>query len=173
MVVAAALLVPGASAADHGAAGSLRHVSAGSGVAARPCGLVNDEQVKFALGVDNDAYVAGPRSETPESCSWHSAQPNCFSRSLSVVLDAASGAMARFAELRATALPLDIVAGLGDDAFFTTEPLPPGAAVAIEHLSVRHGSAWVEMTMLGRISGESAHELMLAIAPPIVTRLAT
>ena len=172
MVVAAALLVPGASAADHGAAGLLRHGTAGAAVAARPCALVGGEQVKFALGVDTDAYVAGPRSETPESCSWHSAQPNCFSRSLSVVLDAASGATVRFAELRATALPLDIVDGLGDDAFFTTEPLPPGAAVAIEHLSVRNGKAWVEVTMLGRISGENAHELMRAIAPPIVARLA-
>jgi hypothetical protein len=28
------------------------------------------------------------------------------------------------------------------------------------------------MTVLGRISGESAHELMRAIAPTIVTRLA-
>jgi len=172
MIAAAALLVSGASATDHGAVGLLRAVAAGSHVAARPCALVGDDQVKFALGVDTDAYVAGPRSETPESCSWHSAEPNCFSRSLSVVVDAASGAAARFAELRTTALPLDVVDGLGDDAFFTTEPLPPGAAVAIEHLSVRRGAAWVQVTMLGRISGENAHDLMRAIAPAIANRLA-
>jgi hypothetical protein len=173
VLVAVALVVPGPSASDHGAVAALRPFVAGANIAARPCALVGRGQVKFALGVDTDAYVAGPRSETPASCSWHSAQPNCFSRSLSVVLDAASGSAGRFAELQATALPLDVVDGLGDDAFFTTEPLPPGAAVAIEHLSIRRGSVWVEMTMLGRISGDSAHELMRAIAPAIVNRLGT
>ena len=133
------------------------------------CALVTIDEAIGVIG-SSDADLAGPESVRPGTCSWHSTQSGCTLRALSIEVTRGSAAQ-RLASVRDEADTWSGATGLGDDAFYTADALPAGAAVFIEHLHLRRGDTMAVLTLLGRIGPDASHDLLARVGTAVAARL--
>jgi hypothetical protein len=128
------------------------------GAAAGPCNGVPAAAVQEALGVSPD-HVDGP-ARLGDRCSWHSTDPTCFMRTLSYGVGPASG----YEAARAGQTVPELVDGVGDEALFVADPMPPGAAVSVVRLEVRDGATWRSYQLTGRVELSAGRDLLRRVA---------
>jgi hypothetical protein len=133
------------------------------------CALVTIDEAISVIG-SSDADLAGPDAVRPGTCSWHSTQSGCTLRVFSVELTRGSVAQ-RLASVRDEADTWSGAPGVGDDAFYTADALPAGAAVFIEHLHLRRGDTMAVLTLLGRIGADASHDLLARVGTAVASRL--
>lgn len=127
------------------------------------CAAVPENAALWAIGAASPAEVDVTALE-PGTCSWRGTSPACSMRALSVAVHTGGDAARRFREQRTAAGFWVGAPGVGDEAYFTADDLPPGAGVLIEHLVVRHRDTIYELTMLGRLAPESTHLMLGDVA---------
>lgn len=134
------------------------------------CAVVTPDEASAVVGAGSTT-LDGPTSVQPGSCSWSATESSCTLRSLSLVLDRSSGALARFSEAKAAASTWTGAPGLGDEAFYTADDLPPGSAVFVQHLHVRRGDTVATVTLLGRVGPDAAHDLLGRVGALVAARV--
>ena len=134
------------------------------------CALVPPTAAMWAVGAASPGEMA-MATLAPGSCSWNGTSPTCFLRALSVAVTVDDHAAARFRALRATTTSWVGAPGVGDEAFFTADDLPPGSSVLIEHLHVRRADTLLELTVLGRLAPESSHQILGDLARTLDARV--
>lgn len=138
--------------------------------AADACALVTFDEAMTVVGGGTDD-MSGPLVVRDGTCSWAAAESTCTMRILSVAVDRSAGAGARFVASRAGATTWTGAPGIGDDAYYTADELPEGAAVFIQHLALRRGDTVATVTLVGRIGADSAHELLGRVGASVADRL--
>ncbi len=138
--------------------------------AADACALVTRDEAMIVVGGGTDD-MSGPLVVQPGTCSWAATESSCTLRTLSVAIDSGSGAATRLGALQAAATTWTGAPGIGDEAFFTADDLPPGAAVFIQHLHLRRGDTVATVTLVGRIGPDSAHDLLGRVGALLAERL--
>jgi hypothetical protein len=126
--------------------------------------MVDLAVVQTALGVTSPDHVARPTAADPGSCSWHSADPSCNLRSLSVQVRRGVAAVNDFAAVQTSAAVRRDVTELGLSAFTSAELMPIGAAIQISHLDVVTNDTWVRITLSGRINPDAADGMLRRVA---------
>ena len=134
------------------------------------CRLVPPDAAMWAVGAASPGEMV-TTSVTPGSCSWRGISPACSMRALSVAVSVDDRAEARFHALKAATASWIGAPGVGDEAFFTADALPPGSGVLIEHLHVRRAHMLVELTVLGRLAPESTHQILGDLARTVDERV--
>ena len=132
------------------------------------CAAVPADAALWAIGAASPTEV-DVTAVAPGTCSWRGTSPACTMRALSVKMRTTGDAARHFREQR-TATGFWVGApGLGDEAYFTADDVPPGAGVLIEHLVVRDADTIYELTMLGRLAPESTHAMLGDVARALMT----
>ena len=146
--------------------------SAASGTradAADACALVTRDEAIAVIG-SSEATLAEPLVVRSGTCNWHSTDSGCTLRVLSIEVTRGAAAQ-HLAAVRAEAETWSGAAGIGDDAFYTADTLPAGAAVFIEHLHLRRGDTMAVLTLLGRIGPDASHDLLARVGIAVAARL--
>ena len=73
--------------------------------------------------------------------------------------------------LRAAAPEWTAAPEVADDAFFVTDDMPRGAAIFVEHLHLRHGDSLAEVTLVGRVGPDAAHDLLVRVGIDVLASL--
>lgn len=138
--------------------------------AADACSLVTVDEAMRVVG-GGTTSMAGPTSVQPGTCSWAATESSCTLRTLSLAVDRSAGAAARFDALKAASATWTGAPGVGDEAFYTADDLPAGAAVFIQHLHVRRGGTVATVTLLGRVGPDAAHDLLGRVGADVAARV--
>jgi hypothetical protein len=130
--------------------------SAAAGLSADACALVPEGAASEVLGV-TAGYVS-QQAFGRRSCAWHSTDPNCFMRSLSVQqVRAAKPGAERW-----------LAAELPDGSLFSNDVYPPGAAIAVQFLDIPFEDGWLHFSLLGRIDPITAQTMLASVAHTVL-----
>ena len=148
-----------------GGAGILVPHPAGASVAmiSQPCRLATPIAVSIAVSMRTE-YISSPERFGQDGCSWHTTNPNCFVRSLAIRIVRDAGAVRTLVAASSDVASQSRALSLPQGSFFRSEYLPPGAAIMIDHLYVRHASWWVDYSLSGRLAGDGSHALLERVA---------
>jgi hypothetical protein len=167
----------GSAAANHGNASDppVQAVAASGAAAAaqadpaadEACNVVTMAQVEQALGVLGAEHVAGPEVIGTNKCAWHSSDPNCLMRTLGIEIMSGPQAQAGYAATKAAAALRDEVAGVGQQAFASTDLMPFGTGAQVDRLNVQAGGVWLKLTTAGRV-GDSGRDILTNVATEVL-----
>ncbi len=136
------------------------------------CRLVPLAAVQAALGSVDPTKISS--EAIGSACSWHSTEPHCFLRSVSVTVVSADDASQRFEQAAADTGRIrdvgdDDMPTVGDASFYSTDTSVANAAIALQYLDVLAGDSWYRLSLLGRFDPDSGRALLGVLAAEIPT----
>ena len=127
------------------------------------CRVMTRALVEQALGVKG---VVGP-IVVEDGCGWNQSAPSCQMVSLGIDVQEGPSAATSYAAAEAVAVAPQAVAGLGQQAFMTTDLGIMDSSLPMTFVNVLDRGHWLRFTLLGR-AGKGGEALLLGVAHQVV-----
>ena len=130
------------------------------------CRFATPGAVESVLGV-SEKYISQPIRIGTTGCAWHSTNPNCYTRTLSIRVVRDRQTITELDRISANTKETARAVSFGDRSFFQSEQLPPGAAIMIDQLFVRRKRYWVTFSLAGRLGPYGSRDLLELVADSV------